>query len=91
MTIEVEIVTLPDYLASALINGDETGLEHGEDWETYQNVLKNFIPEGWEVVGVATDDKTGDYVEPRFTWSYRLYGGLADGGSVLDYVVVRHS
>ena len=23
--------------------------------------------------------------EPRFTWSYRLYGGLYDGGAVLDY------
>lgn len=82
---QVDTITLPDYLASALVNGDCSGLDP-EGLAVLDNVLANHIPAGWYVVDVARDEN-GEGLEPRFTWSYRLYGGACSGGSVLDYVI----
>jgi hypothetical protein len=87
MSIEIDIVTLPAYYASAFINGDYSGLTDSE--ENLVNLLVAGLAEdGWEIVDVARDEE-GNANEPRFTWSYRLYGGDANGGEVLDYVVHR--
>ena len=83
MPLKVDTVTAPDYWASALINGDTSGMEDDEiaAMEAWLDEL-----DGWEVVDVVRNEN-GEADEPRFTWSYRLYGGTANGGSVLDYVV----
>ncbi|MBS3648826.1 hypothetical protein KEU06_09430 [Pseudaminobacter sp. 19-2017] len=85
MSIEVDTVTAPAYWASALINGDESGMEDHEikAMEMWLKGLGDFY-----VVDVARDE-AGESQEARFTWSYELYGGTAQGGDVLDYVVHR--
>lgn len=86
--IEVDYITLPAFLASALVNGDTSGLERG-DLECLDAINARLARDGFEVVDVARDDD-GDFY-PRFTWSFRLYGGDAEGGEVLDYVVHKRS
>ena len=66
--------TAPAAWASALVNGDYSGLDDADTlacraWQ--ESILPARV--------VSCDG------EPRFTWSYRLYGGLYDGGDVLDY------
>lgn len=87
MAIEVMTITAPAYWASALVNGDYSGLGEQEaawcrEWQ------QNNAP--WYVVDVARDD-AGEAVEPYFTWSYALHAcGCCDdnvrGGDVLEYV-----
>lgn len=84
---EVDSVTAPSAWASALVNGDESGLDD-EDREALRRWAGKLAADGWYVVDVARDEQ-GDVVDPRFTWSYRLYGGTAGGGEVMDYVVHR--
>ena len=69
-----DIYTAPAIWASALVNGDYSGLDDADSlacraWQ------KSILPA--EVAGTEG--------EPRFTSSYRLYGGLYDAGDVLDY------
>ncbi len=85
MTIEVDTVTLPAYYASAFINGDYSGLDDHEE-SLVQGLVDGLAQDGWEIIDVVRDDD-GNGQEPRFTWSYRLYGGDASGGEVFDYVV----
>lgn len=87
MAIEVDTVTAPDYWASYLVNGDHSGLESDEKaaCDVWQEGLGD-----WYVVDVARDE-SGEAQEPRFTWSYSLYGGTASGGSVVDYVAHKVS
>lgn len=69
-------ITGPAHLASALINGDISGLDH----ETGMDELEHFLKyaEGYEII-----DAPG---EPYFSWSFELHGGLnARGGDVIDY------
>jgi hypothetical protein len=75
--IHAEVETGPAAWVSYLINGDASSmspedLEACDDWQTKI--------EPWYVVSVEDG-------EPRFTWSYRLYGGTASGGDVIDYIV----
>jgi hypothetical protein len=83
MTHETDTVTLPSYWASAIINGDYSGMDDDEtkrcDYE-----LEQLAADGWNVVDCDTDST-------RFTWSYRLYDTQADfcGGEVMDYTVIR--
>lgn len=81
MAIEVDTVTLPAYWASALVNGDFSGLTPAER-DALHASLASLQARGWYVVSTTEDDS-------RFTWSFRLYGGTADGGDVLDYIVHR--
>lgn len=85
MTIETTIVTAPAYWASAFVNGDISGLDDSEirAFEEFNESLAD-----WHIVDVARDDD-GESNEPRFTWSFALYGGTACGGEVLDYVAHR--
>ncbi len=69
-----DIYTAPAVWARALVNGDYSSLDVA-DTLACRAWQESILPA--EVVG--TDD------EPRFTWSYRLYGGSYDGGDVLDY------
>lgn len=85
--IEVDTITLPAYFASAFVNGDYSGLTDAETKRADELVGK-LTDDGWAIVDVARD-ADGNGCEPRFTWSYRLYGGDAEGGDVLDYVVHR--
>jgi len=79
--IQKDEVTAPSVWASALVNGDTSGLDD-EDEKALNVWADNLEKSGWTVVGVAGEDQ-----EPRFTWSYRQYGGTAKGGDVLDYIV----
>jgi hypothetical protein len=83
MTIKVDTVTAPSVWACYLINGDASGLEDVEI-KACDAWCDSIAP--WYVVDVARDEN-GEGDEPRFTWSYRLHGGDAEGGEVLDYVV----
>ncbi len=87
MAIETDAVTLPSYWASALINGDTSGMDDTEitDMEAELAALSR---DGWSVIDVARDDD-GEAQEPRFTWSFNLYGGNCAGGDVLDYTIIR--
>jgi len=87
MKIEVDTVTLPAYYASAFVNGDYSGLDDREE-SLVNKLVADLAKDGFEIVDVARDED-GEGFEPRFTWSYRLYGGDANGGEVLDYVVHR--
>ena len=80
--IEVEIFTGPSFLASALVNGDASGLETDRDFLMLDSFTEMLADDGWSVVSVDQDTE-------RFTWCYRLYGGNADGGSVVDYIAHR--
>lgn len=66
----------PEHWAPYLINGDASGLSDVERKQA-DSYLEAELPEGAHVVSC------GD--ESRFTWSYRLYGGDASGGSVLEF------
>ena len=82
------IITAPAYWASALVNGDFSGLTTEES-----NMLNAWYEaEGRpNVVSIADDPETGEPQEARFTWSYELYAGplcTCHGGEVLDYVVL---
>lgn len=86
MTIEVDTVTLPAFWACALINADTSGMTDEE--EAHMNAYMETIEaDGWYVVDVVRDEDGNS--EPRFTWSYNLYGGDAKGGDVIDYVMHR--
>ena len=75
--IEVDTITGPNYWASYLVNGDASGLT-AEEKAACDAWQASIAP--WYVVS------TGDDQEPRFTWHFRLYGGTADGGDVIDYI-----
>lgn len=76
MSIEADIITGPAFLAPALVNGDTSGLSES-DLDCLTRFEESIAP--WVVV--ATEG------ESYFTWSYPLYGGNADGGDVIEYVV----
>lgn len=75
-------LTMPAFLASALINGDTSGLD--DLGESVLRRLRRYLGD-LEVVDVVRDEN-GEAQEPWFTWSYGLYGGECAGGECLDYV-----
>lgn len=75
----------PAFLASALVNGDLSGL-NSDDLETLERV-RDFLGD-WEVVDVFRYSN-GETEEPWFTWNYSLYGGECPGGECLHYICVR--
>lgn len=84
-----DTVTLPAYWASALVNGDFSGLDANET-KRCKAAMARLAADGWHVVDTVRDND-GNGEDARFTWSYWLYDPDAgcDGGEVLDYVVLR--
>lgn len=80
-TITTRTITAPAAWASALVNGDFSGLDADES-TACSRWKQRELSIGESVVS-AVDD-----AEPRFTKSFRLYGGDAEGGDVIDYVVL---
>lgn len=79
MTVKFETITAPAHWASALINGDRSGLSEDES-----AMLDRWLTRE----GIRASDFVDCSEEPRFTWSYQIYCSEAtcSGGSVLDYV-----
>lgn len=82
-----QLARLPACLASALIDGDTSGL-YFTDFLVLQRVREYLDNGNLEVVDVDRDEN-GEPQEPFFTWNYGLYGGDCDGGEVLDYVCIQ--
>jgi hypothetical protein len=70
-------VTAPVHWASALVNGDESGIEDDADYTSFLAFLK---AKKMSVVSVVDDSE-------RFTWSGHLYHSSSAGVTVCDYVV----
>jgi len=83
---KTEKITGPAFLASALINGDTSGLTEEEDVQTLDGFLK--YAEGFEVIDVERDEN-GEAVEPYFSWNCDLYGATFRGGDLVEYIAVR--
>lgn len=83
---ECDTTTLPAYWASALINGDFSGLDDDEAARC-RAAIGQLAADGWRIVDTARDEDS----EQRFTWHYQLYDPGADcsGGEVLGYVILR--
>jgi hypothetical protein len=84
------LITLPAAWASALVNGDQSGLDDHECalCAFAERVLAS---DGLRIVDVARDPDTHEPCEPYFTWRYRIYSqdqsaDAPSGGDVLDYV-----
>jgi len=79
---ETDTLELPAYWASALINGDYSGLNEQEA-ERCTRKAAALAREGWSVVDCAD--------EARFTWHYQLYDPEAEcsGGDVIEYTILR--
>jgi hypothetical protein len=93
MTTEISQVTGPSAWASALVNNDYTSFSLNDDGGAAEiAAIHAFIAslrtDGWRIVDVARGED-GEAIEPRFTWLYDMYGGLAQGGDVVDYVIAR--
>jgi hypothetical protein len=89
--VEVDTITLPSSWASALVNGDFSGLDDQEQDECMMMIDK-LAKQGWEVVDVARDEN-GEAEEPRFTWNYQIYNPNSQyrGGEVLEYVIHKRN
>ena len=82
MTLTVRKVTAPAYWASALVNGDPSGLS------TDEVIHLN----AWRKRELGPRDSVADCDdEARFTWFYPLYDPLATclSGDVLEYTILR--
>lgn len=83
MAIKCDVVTGPAYWASALVNGDLSGLDV-EEIKAMESWLDRIYPA--YVVDIARDE-SGEPMESRFTWHYALHSGTRfAGGDVVDYV-----
>lgn len=87
MSIEVDYVTLPAHWASALVNGDFSGMD---DDETARMALEvsELARSGFCVVDVARN-ADGEPQGSWFSWSFASYGGGCAGGDLCEYVVHR--
>ena len=83
MGLAVTKITGPAYWASALINGDESGLS---DEESAQLAQWCELKAPWYIVSVVEDSES-------FTWSYQAHNPFADcaGGEVVDYIAHRQT
>jgi hypothetical protein len=88
--LEVSTVTACAYWASALVNGDESGMgDDAEDRAAYEAFCAGLEKDGWFVVDIDRDIETGEAMEPWFTWQGLLYGCSVAGCEVIDYVIHR--
>ena len=79
----VKQVTGPAAFASALINGDQSGLST-DDVIALNKWLNYYLEPGDSVVSTSDDEP-----EPYFSWSYWLYDERYRGGDLLRYVVLN--
>lgn len=85
---ETITITGPAAWATALVNGDYSGLQGPDDIPDLVHLVRWLRANpGYEIVDVARDED-GEAKDPRFTWSYALHGGAHRGGDVVDYVAV---
>jgi hypothetical protein len=84
--IEVDEITLPAAWASALVNGDFSGLElsYPDEAKRCQLVIDALACRNESIVSTVDDSQ-------RFTWHYDLYdkGAGVSSGTVMDYVIHR--
>lgn len=80
---EVDTISLPSHWASALVNGDFSGVED-EDARHIELMMSKLGQEGWHVVGTSDE-------EPRFTNHYQVHNPYSQshGGEVMDFVIHR--
>lgn len=71
--------TMPSAWASALVNGDYSGMDARDIAACEAHLARLGHPQ----IVSTVDDSAG-----RFTWCFRLYGGYCDGGDVIDYVAL---
>lgn len=81
MGLNAKTFEAPEHWACALINGDFSGMTENEIGHMHC-YLENELPADYAIVSCAD--------ESRFTWSYRLYGGEANGGHVLQYTYLTN-
>jgi hypothetical protein len=85
MPIETDTVDLPDHWATALINGNFSGLEDSDPAEAgfVRDLIDEYAADGWTFADCDS--------ESRFTWHYGLYNRYsnASGGSVLEFTIIR--
>lgn len=76
-------VTLPSYWASALVNGDFSGLTVEESIRC-RAAIERLAKDGWTIAADVEDSE-------RFTRHYDLYDPLADcsAGNVCDYIILK--
>ncbi len=77
-------VTAPASWASALVNGDYSGLDAGECLAVQR----------WRQVNSCTvvdveRDENGEPKDAWFTSQFSMYGGTAECGDVLEYVTIE--
>lgn len=72
-------IIAPAAWASALVNGDYSGLKPDEATRV-RNWLDHELGPHERIIGCED--------ESRFTWSFRFHGGDADGGDVLEYTTL---
>lgn len=82
--LEVTVATAPAAWASALVNGDWSGMSD-DDTRACRDWIESQRP---YAVADVQRNADGEACDPRFTWHYTLYGGTAAGGEVLDYVML---
>lgn len=76
MALEVDAVIGPACFASALINGDRSGLTEDEE-----RLLEAFLAR-WQKHTFV------DCGEPFFSWSYSFHGGGYLGGDLVEYTTL---
>lgn len=72
----IETVKLPAFLASALVNGDASGLDEDDD---------KWLAEALAYLG---DGNVVDVGEPYFSWTCELPGWGRCGADMADYIVI---
>jgi len=86
---EIETVVAPESWATALVNGDWSGLElEPSDAAACRAWIADQAASGWQVVDVARD-ASGEAEDPWFSWSADLHGSPWRGAELLTYVRER--
>ena len=85
MTIIATTIVLPAVWASALVNGDFSGLDEDEAKQALAKI-EELAQAGYYVVDVIRDDN-GEPAEPFFSHHYKHYNpsSQCECGEVLDY------
>jgi hypothetical protein len=88
-TWEISTIVAPVSSATALVNGDRSGLEQEPaDAEACCALMAAQRAEGWRVVDIARDAE-GNPGESSFSWSADLHGTPWRGADLLTYVRER--